>query len=143
MSTLGSYALILGGILSAAASLAHLACIAIGPSAYRYMGAGEQMARAVEAGKTRPTLVTFAIAGILMAWAVYAFAGAGIAPRLPFTKPVLGLIALVYLTRAFGFPLLKPIFPGNSATFWYVSSGICLIIGALYAVGFVTLSAGP
>ena len=28
-----------------------------------------------------------------------------------------------------------PIFPENSLTFWLISSGICLFIGGLFAVG--------
>lgn len=97
------------------------------------------MVRAVEAGKIRPTLVTLAIAGVLLVWAVYAFSGAGIAPRLPFTKLALVLISAVYLLRAFAFPLLRPVFPENSTTFWLVSSGICLVLGLLYAVGVIAV----
>ncbi len=93
------------------------------------------MARAVEAGKVKPTLVTLAIATLLLIWALYAFSGAGLAPRLPFTNVALALISGVFLARAFAFPLLRPVFPENSNTFWLVSSGICLVLGLLYAVG--------
>src|SRR5215468_9695765 len=58
MLGVGAQALVLGGTLSAAASVAHLACIALGAPAYRFMGASGRMARAVEAGGTRPTLIT-------------------------------------------------------------------------------------
>ena len=124
------------------ASLAHLACIATGAKAYRFMGAGERMARAVEAGKLKPTLITLAIAIVLLVWALYAFSGAGLAPRLPFTEPALLFISAVFLARAFAFPLLKPKFPENSNTFWLVSSGICLVLGLLYAAGLAALWAG-
>jgi len=97
------------------------------------------MARAVEAGKIRPTLVTLAIAGVLLVWALYAFSGAGLAPRLPFTELVLLLISAVFLARAVAFPVLRPRFPENSTAFWLVSSGICLAIGLLYAVGLAAL----
>lgn len=30
---------------------------------------------------------------------------------------------------------LMPMFPKNSLLFWWVSSGICLIFGLLYAIG--------
>jgi hypothetical protein len=139
MTDVGSQALIFGGALSAVAALAHLACIALGAQAYRFMGAGERMARAVEAGKIKPRLITLAIASMLLVWAIYAFSGAGIAPDLPLTKVTLALISTIYLTRAFAFPLLKPVFPENSKTFWLVSSGICLVLGLLYAVGFIEL----
>lgn len=139
MHNLGSHALMIGGTLSAIAALAHLACIALGPSAYRFMGAGERMARAVEAGKRKPALITLAIASILLLWALYAFSGAGIIPRLPLTKIALALISVVYLARAVAFPLLKPAFPENSRIFWWVSSSICLVLGLLYAIGTVSL----
>lgn len=142
MGDIGTQALVLGGALSALASLAHLACIALGAPAYRFMGAGERMARAVEAGKLRPTLITLAIASLLLVWALYAFSGAGIAPRLPLTDFALALISAAYLARALAFPLLRPVFPENTTTFWLVSSGLCLVLGILYAVGVISAWAG-
>jgi hypothetical protein len=142
MVGIGAKALALAGLLVALASLAHLVCIAVGARAYRLMGAGERMARAVEAGKVQPTLITLGIAGVLLVWALYAFSGAGLAPRLPFTELALLLISAVFLARAVAFPILRPSFPENSNTFWLVSSGICLLLGLLYAIGLVAMWAG-
>jgi len=139
----GSLALTLGAGLSAAAALAHLACIAIGAPAYRVMGAGERMARAAEAGTLRPTLVTLAVAAVLFVWAAYALSGAGLIGPLPLTKVALALICAVYLGRAVAFPLLKPAFPGNSDTFWFVSSGICAVLGLVHLYGALMLWQGP
>ena len=80
MLNFASMSLTLAGLLVVVASLAHLACIAIGAKAYRFMGAGERMARAVEAGKVKPTLITLVIAIVLLVWALYAFSGAGLVP---------------------------------------------------------------
>lgn len=135
MPLTGSQALIIGGALSAAAAAAHLVCIVVGAPAYRWMGAGERMARGAEAGKLMPTLVTLAIAAVLGVWSLYAFAGAGVIAPLPLMKAALTAISAVYLGRAFGFPLLKAAFPENSPAFWWVSSGLCLAIGALHAYG--------
>jgi hypothetical protein len=99
------------------------------------MGAGERIARAAEAGELRPTLVTLAIVAVLSVWAAYAFSGAGVIGALPFARLVLPAVSAVFLARAIAFPLLKPLFPGNSNTFWLVSSAICLVIGASYAAG--------
>ncbi len=137
MPEFGTIALAIGAAFSALAAAAHLACIALGPRAYRFMGAGEKMARAVEAGKVRPTLVTLAIAVVLLTWAAYALSGAGLIGRLPLTKFVLLAITAVYLGRAVAFPLLRPVFPENSTTFWLVSSGICLLFGLVHAYGVV------
>ena len=139
MPTFATHALIIGGSLSFFAALAHVACIVIGAPAYRFLGAGEKMARAAEAGKLEPTLTTLAVTGVLLIWSAYAFAGAGVIGRLPFTKFVLFAICSVYLARALLFPLLKPAFPDNSQTFWLVSSGICLVIGLLHAYGVFSL----
>ena len=129
--------LIAAAALNALAAAAHLACIAVGPAAYRLMGAGERMARAVEAGSIRPTLATCGIAGVLLLWAAYALSGAGVIRLLPFTRLALVAISAVLLARAVLFPLLRPSFPENSATFWWVSSGICLVIGLLHLFGLV------
>lgn len=137
MLTSGAQALILAGLLSAVAALAHVACIVIGAPMYRFMGAGERMAQAASAGKLQPTLLALAVASILSLWALYAFAGAGLIEPLPLMKLALPTISAVYLGRAIGFPLLKSAFPENSQTFWLVSSGICLVIGELHAYGTV------
>lgn len=139
MLSSGAQALVIGGALSAAAAMAHLACILLGAPAYRFMGAGEKMARAVEARKLRPALITLAIAAVLFIWAAYALAGAGVVGRLPLLKLALPVICAVYLARAVAFPLLKPAFPENSQTFWLVSSGICLVIGLVHVYGVVSL----
>ena len=128
-------ALILAGLCSAAAALAHLACVLIGAPAYRFMGAGERMARAAEAGHWPPTLLTLGITGMLGVWAWYAFSAAGLLPRLPLMRWALVLISTVYLARALAFPLMMASFPENSLRFWLVSSSICLVIGALHAYG--------
>lgn len=139
MFSIGTQALAVGGTLSALAALAHLACVVLGPAAYRFMGAGERMARAAEAGKAMPTIVTVTIALVLFSWALFAFSGAGLIGHLPLTGLALPAISLVYFARAIAFPLLKPLFPENSTTFWLVSSAICLVLGLLYAVGTFSL----
>ena len=139
MLTSGAQALIVGASFSAAAALAHLACIVLGAPAYRFMGAGERMARAVEAGKLQPTFVTVAISGVLVVWAAYALGGAGVIGLLPFSSLALPAICAVYLGRAVAFPLLKPAFPENSQTFWLVSSSICLFIGLVHLYGVVSV----
>lgn len=135
----GSHALIVGASLSALAALAHLACIFIGAPAYRFMGAGERMARAAETGQPRSTLVTLAISGILFLWAAFALSAAGVLEPFPLTKLALAGISIAYLGRAMAFPFLKTAFPENSNTFWIVSSGVCGLIGLIHAYGTVSL----
>lgn len=118
-----------------AAALAHLGCIVFGGDWYRFFGAGEQMARMAEQGLWYPTIVTSVIVLVLLIWALYGLSGAGAIKRLPLTKLALILITSIFLLRAFSFVGLMPFFPENSLTFWLVSSGICLVIGSLFALG--------
>lgn len=127
--------LVLGAAATALAALAHLACIAIGPSAYRVMGAGPRMAELAAAGHWYPPVITVVIAGMLFVWSAYALAGAGVVRRLPLQRTVLVAITAVFLLRGFARPVLEPYFPGNSDTFWFWSSAICLAIGLLHLVG--------
>lgn len=137
MPPLATFALAAGGVLSALAALAHLACIVIGAPAYRLMGAGERMARAVEKGALAPTLVTMGIASALAIAAWYAFSGAGLVTQMPARRAVLVAIAAVYVARGLAFPLIKRLFPDNSDAFWLVSSALCLLMGGLHVVGLV------
>ena len=135
MLTIRNRTLVLAGAGSLAASVLHLACIAGGAEWYRFFGAGERMARMAERGHWYPTVLTLGIAAVLGAWALYAWSGAGLIPRLPLLRPALCVITGVYLLRALAFVPLQPFFPGNSAAFWYWSSGVCLVLGLLHALG--------
>ena len=128
--------LLAGGTLSLAAALVHLACIAGGPSWYRFLGAGEGMARAAERGEARPALITIAIAAVLAVWAAYAFSGAGLIARLPLLRVGLVAISSIYLVR--GAVLFVPGAlrrPDLSPSFIVWSSLIVLGIGLVYAIG--------
>lgn len=130
-----NWPLVIGGWLSVAASVLHVAVIFGGPDWYRTFGAGEQMARLAEAGDPYPTIVTSFIAVVLMAWAAYAFAGAGLVRRLPLMKTALVAITGVYLLRGLGvIPLmLMDIILVDAFAIW--SSLICTVYGLAYLFG--------
>ena len=127
--------LITAAICTTLAALAHIGCIIFGADWYRFFGAGEQMARMAEAGHWYPAVVTSVIVIFLAIWSLYALSGAGVIRRLPLLRLALCLIAGIFLIRGISFVVLMPMFPENSVMFWLVSSGICLFIGILYAVG--------
>jgi hypothetical protein len=127
--------LLAAAFFCALAALAHVGCIVFGGDWYRFFGAGEQMARMAEQGLWYPTIVTSVIVIILLIWAFYGLSGAGAIKRLPLTRLALVGITCIFLLRGVSFVGLMPMFPENSLTFWLVSSGICLLIGALFAVG--------
>lgn len=135
-----------GGVLTAIASLLHLAIIFGGADWYRFFGAGEKMARLAARGSIYPAVVTAGIAVVLGVWALYALSGAGVIRRLPFLRPALWLIAATYLARGmFGVPLVllvdNPYLNQLRArmTFMVVSSALCILLGLCYAAGAAAL----
>lgn len=127
--------LIAAAVLNGLAALLHLACIAFGPAWYRFFGAGEKMARMAAAGNWYPTIVTTFIAGVLATWALYALAGAGAIPKLPFTRGILCAITAVYLLRgAIVLPIAAFASRPLTAFSWW-SSAICFCIGIVHLAG--------
>jgi hypothetical protein len=127
--------LIIGAALSALATLLHVGCIIFGAPWYRFLGAGERMARMAAAGYWYPTLLTSVMVALLSVWSLYALSGAGVIRRLPLVRPALCIITSIYLLRAVAFAPFHPYFPGNSRSFWLWSSAICLVIGVVHLVG--------
>lgn len=131
----GTFWLHIGGWLSLAAALLHIACIFGGPQWYRFFGAGEGMAQAAARGEWTPALLTLGISAILMIWAAYAFSGAGWLPRLPLLRTGLIVITFIYLARGL---MLLPLHlwrPHLTDAFTVWSSLIVLGYGIVYAVG--------
>lgn len=134
--------LLAGGMATGGAALLHVAIILGGPEWYRFFGAGEQMARHAARGAPHPALIAAGIAIVLGVWMLYALSGGGVIRRLPLLRTALVLIAAVYLGRGvLGIPivLLADDPYANELkgrmTFMVVSSAICLVLGACYAIG--------
>ena len=127
--------LVVGGALSGLAALAHLACLVVGAPLFRLLGAGEHMAQLHAAGHWYPTAVTLVIAAVLAIWATYALSAAGVVRALPLRRTVLSAVTAIYIVRGVAFVPVMAYFPGNSVTFWVVSSSICLAIGLVHLVG--------
>jgi len=123
------------GVLTILVAFLHVGCIVFGGDWYRFLGAGEQMAKLAESGHPYPAIVTGFISLIFLIWSAYAFSGAGVIFKLPLVRLVLALISMLLIARALGFYFIMPAFPDNSLTFWLVSSSICLALGLLYAIG--------
>lgn len=132
----GNIWLVVGGSLSVAAALLHVACIFGGPDWYRFFGAGERMAQAAARGSWVPAVMTLGIATVLAIWAAYAFSGAGLFARLPLLRTGLIVISAIYLIR--GMVLFFPSAfqrPDLSENFLRWSSAIVLAFGLVYAIG--------
>lgn len=142
--------LLAGGAGSGIASLMHLGIVIGGPAWYRFFGAGEELARRAARGALYPAVLTISIATVLAVWALYAFSGAGVIRRLPFLRPVLAAIAVVYLGRGIlGIPavlLLRGVYMDELKTrmpFMLVTSIVCVLLGLCYAAGAITMRNRP
>ena len=131
----GSRWLIIGGWLSLAASLLHVAVIFGGPEWYRFFGAGEEIAQAAERGSWMPAIMTTGIAIVLAIWAAYAFSGAGKLARLPLLRTGLAVISAIYLARGLALIPLHLCKPELTDSFTVWSSLIVLAYGFAYALG--------
>ncbi|KAB2877479.1 hypothetical protein F9K33_16345 [bacterium] len=98
----GRTLLICAGVISSLFAALHIIVIFIGAPAYRYFGAGEEMAILDQNGSLIPALVTLAVAFILTIFAVYAFSGASLIRKIPFLRTGLLIITAIYLLRGIG-----------------------------------------
>ena len=141
MMRMGNQWLKLGGILSFAVALLHIVIIFIGAPAYRYFGAGEDMATAAESGSASPALLTLILVAVFAIWGLYGLSGAGVIRRLPLMKIALILIGAVYMLR--GVAVFQQLFQiatsaAEVAPREIVFSLVSLIIGLAYLIGTVT-----
>ena len=127
--------LLLGGMLSLAAALVHIGCIAMGADWFRFFGAPEPLIVNYENGAMGLVWTTIGIALVLTVWAAYAFSGAGLIARLPLLRTGLIAIATIYLAR--GLLLIPALmlapYPRYRFDIW--SSAIVLAFGLIYAIG--------
>ena len=133
--------LILGGILSFAVALLHVIIIFIGAPAYRYFGAGEDMAMAAESGSAFPAVVTLFLVAIFAIWGFYGLSGAGVIRRLPLLKIALILIGAVYTLR--GVAVFQQLFQIATSSVEVapreiVFSLVSLVIGLAYLIGTIS-----
>lgn len=135
MTRPGSRLLVVGAMLSGLAAVMHLACLVVGASLFRLLGAGEHMAQLYQAGHWYSTIVTLVIASVLWRWSAYALSGAGVIRNLPLRRTVPSTITSVYVVRGGAFVPVMAYVPGNSMMFRIASSSICLLIGIVHLVG--------
>jgi len=132
--------LVVAAVSSAALAALHLAVIAIGAPAYRYFGAGEEMARRAEQGSLVPGVLTLLIAAVFAVFAAYALTGAGFHWRLPLLRVALALIAGIFILRgisAIPQAILLARSPGAFPVRYLVFSLVSLFVGLCYAVGTI------
>ncbi len=131
--------------LAAAATLGlallHLAMIFVGARAYRYFDAGEKMAQMAEKGSPVPAIITLFVAAGLAAFGIYALTGSGDLGPLPFESLALVIVPLIFLLR--GAAVIIEAVRYFSKGYSLKSIGfslVALLVGLVYAAGFIALS---
>lgn len=129
----------LGAIVSFLIALLHIVIIFIGAPAYRYFGAGEEMAALSEKGSFIPMVVTSAIALVFFFFGLYAWSATGRIKRLPFRKVLLIIIAGIYLLRGSGFfiEVLGITYGYDVPVRHAVFSLVALLTGLTYLFGLI------
>jgi hypothetical protein len=137
--------LVLAGIASLALMFLHVEIIYLGGPAYRYFGAGEQMAALAEAGSLLPPLLTAGVALVFAGFAAYAFSGACMIRPLPYLR--IGLWAIGGLLALRGLA----VFPQLATWAWgdpepvreLLFSSASLALGLMYIAGVRRTRADP
>jgi len=127
----------IAGLLSAAISALHVVIIFAGARAYRYFGAGEQMARMAERDWWRPAMLTALIALVFAVFAAYAFSAAGAIRKLPLLRTGNVVIGLIYTLR--GLALFAQLSRGGRPA---IFSAVSLAIGIVYLAAATRRTAG-
>lgn len=127
------------GVLSVVVAAVHVGAIVVGAPAYRWLGAGEDMARAAASGSAVPGIVTAGLAVLFGAWAWWAFAATGDRRKPPGWRVGMIGIGAAYLLRGL---LLVPEVIGYVAGHTppvvfrqMVFSLFALLAGAAYLLG--------
>jgi hypothetical protein len=129
--------LVIGGALSAAIAILHVAIVVIGAPAYVYFGAPD-LAPLAAAGSLTPPLLTLGLALLFGVWSWYGFAGAGLVRRPPRLRIGLWAIGVAYAARGLAVaPELMGLVRGASTVpaRYAVFSLVALITGTAYLVG--------
>ncbi len=137
--TTGRKSLVLGGCLSIGIALVHVSFPILGPPAYRYFGGGG-FATMAASGSPVPAIVSLVFAVLFAGCGLYAFAGAGLVPRLPLARTALVAIGAVYTLRGLFLPLeirALLLMPGRVPPRLLVFSAVSLVTGLAYLVGVV------
>jgi hypothetical protein len=143
MMLMGNQLLKLGSLLSLAIALLHVVIIFVGAPAYRYFGAGEEMARGAESGSAYPPVLTLFLVIVFAIWGCYGLSGAGIIRPLPLLKIALILIGLIFTFRGSAvFPQLYHIATPSAeiAPRQVVFSLVSLVTGLAYLIGTILKS---
>ena len=138
-SSMGKISLVGAGAMSLFIAILHFAMVLVGAPAYDYFRAGPEMVELAQSGSLIPGSVTLGITLAFLVFSLYAFAGAGWLPALPFVRPAIMGIGLLFTLRGLAIFLQIPGLVPESEVRDIVFSGVSLLAGILYLTGRFTV----
>ncbi len=135
--TLSAASLIFGGVGVLLGALLHVVALIGGPRWIAFVGAPVAVVRSAREGTWLAPVGALSIAALLTLWGLYAFSAAGWFRPLPLIRPVLALVATIFLLRgAIILPALGRVDWTSPVDLFVVGSSLfILLLGMAYAIG--------
>ena len=124
----------LGGYINILIALGHIVGLIWADKMFEVTGVGEKMMEHAQIHSSIPYVLTIIVAVAFFVFGLYGLSADNKFRRLPFLKPVIFLIAGVYLLRGFGGLIASKIQEINS-TAETMYSLIAVAIGLLFLIG--------
>lgn len=124
----------LGGYINFLIAIGHLAGLIWAKQMFEVTGVGKEMAELSVVHSSLPYLLTVFAAIIFLIFGLYGLSADNKFKKLPFLKPVIFLIAAIYLFRGLGKLVFDTLKGTNSATETTYSL-VALTVGLLFLIG--------
>lgn len=124
----------IGGYINILIAIGHVLGLLWADQMFEVTGIGKEMKELAEIEPSLPYLVTIFVAVVFLVFGLYGLSADNKFKKLPFLKPVIFLIAGIYLLRGLGELVVDNIQGTSSVTETYYSL-IALAIGLLFLVG--------
>ena len=124
----------LGGYINILIAVGHIVGLIWADKMFEVTGVGEKMIEHAQIHSSLPYILTIFVAAVFFIFGLYGLSADNKFRRLPFLKPVIFLIAGIYLLRGFGGLIAGKIQGINSMTETMYSL-IAVAIGLLFLIG--------
>ncbi len=124
----------LGGYLNILIAVGHIVGLIWADKMFELTGIGVEMQGLAQTHYSLPYLLTMFIAIIFFLFGIYGLSADNKFRKMPFLKPIIFLVAGIYLLRGIG-ELVADSIRGTNSTVETIYSLIALIIGLLFLIG--------
>ena len=124
----------LGGYINIIIAIGHIVGLFWADKMFDVTGVGKEMAELAQTHSTLPYLLTIFVAIVFFIFGLYGLSADNKFRKLPFLKPVIFLIAGIYLMRGLG-ELITDNIQGTNSTTETIYSLFALTVGLLFLIG--------